>query len=291
MRCCGGGSRTSASRCTRHRSDRRSTAAATGCASTRPETSSLDTDVVVFAAGVRPRDELARDAGLRVGERGGILVDEALPDERPGRISRSASAPRSTAAATASSPPATRWPTWSSTGCSAVPRVRRCRHLDQAQAARRRRGQLRRHDRPARRRVRRPGPRPVRQAGAHRRRADAARRDPGRRRVRLRPLRAAVGGPVPGKLADFLSAGVAGRDAARRRRRCAAATTSPRTPIAGRDRRRMRRRGRASRRAPGPAPPAGPAYRCSSPCSPRPASRSPPRCASTSRTPGRSCST
>jgi nitrite reductase (NADH) large subunit len=35
----------------------------------------LDTDVVVFSAGVRPRDELARAAGLRVGERGGILVD------------------------------------------------------------------------------------------------------------------------------------------------------------------------------------------------------------------------
>jgi nitrite reductase (NADH) large subunit len=36
----------------------------------------LDTDVVVFAAGVRPRDELARAAGLPVGERGGVLVDD-----------------------------------------------------------------------------------------------------------------------------------------------------------------------------------------------------------------------
>jgi nitrite reductase (NADH) large subunit len=35
----------------------------------------LDTDVVVFSAGVRPRDELARAAGLRTGERGGVLVD------------------------------------------------------------------------------------------------------------------------------------------------------------------------------------------------------------------------
>ncbi|TML28589.1 MAG: nitrite reductase large subunit, partial [Actinobacteria bacterium] len=32
-------------------------------------------DVVVFAAGVRPRDELARAAGLAVGARGGIVVD------------------------------------------------------------------------------------------------------------------------------------------------------------------------------------------------------------------------
>jgi nitrite reductase (NADH) large subunit len=38
--------------------------------------SSLDTDLVVFSAGVRPRDQLARDSGLPVGERGGIVVDE-----------------------------------------------------------------------------------------------------------------------------------------------------------------------------------------------------------------------
>jgi nitrite reductase (NADH) large subunit len=36
----------------------------------------LDVDVVVFSAGIRPRDQLARDAGLAVGERGGITVDE-----------------------------------------------------------------------------------------------------------------------------------------------------------------------------------------------------------------------
>ncbi|MGH3907479.1 MAG: nitrite reductase large subunit NirB [Pseudonocardiaceae bacterium] len=35
----------------------------------------LDTDLVVFSAGIRPRDQVARDAGLRVGERGGVLVD------------------------------------------------------------------------------------------------------------------------------------------------------------------------------------------------------------------------
>jgi nitrite reductase (NADH) large subunit len=35
----------------------------------------LGTDLVVFAAGVRPRDELARAAGLAVGARGGIVVD------------------------------------------------------------------------------------------------------------------------------------------------------------------------------------------------------------------------
>jgi nitrite reductase (NADH) large subunit len=35
----------------------------------------LDLDVVVFSAGVRPRDELAREAGLAIGDRGGVLVD------------------------------------------------------------------------------------------------------------------------------------------------------------------------------------------------------------------------
>ena len=36
----------------------------------------LDVDLVVFSAGIRPRDQLARDAGLEVGERGGVSVDE-----------------------------------------------------------------------------------------------------------------------------------------------------------------------------------------------------------------------
>ncbi|WP_329554991.1 nitrite reductase large subunit NirB [Streptomyces sp. NBC_00696] len=38
--------------------------------------SELPTEMVVFSAGVRPRDQLARDCGLSVGERGGIAVDE-----------------------------------------------------------------------------------------------------------------------------------------------------------------------------------------------------------------------
>lgn len=37
----------------------------------------LPVDLVVFSAGVRPRDELARAAGLTVGERGGVAVDES----------------------------------------------------------------------------------------------------------------------------------------------------------------------------------------------------------------------
>ncbi|HWU33486.1 MAG TPA: nitrite reductase large subunit NirB, partial [Marmoricola sp.] len=34
-------------------------------------------DIVVFATGVRPRDELAREAGLLMGERGGVVVDDS----------------------------------------------------------------------------------------------------------------------------------------------------------------------------------------------------------------------
>ncbi|MBQ1082426.1 MULTISPECIES: nitrite reductase large subunit NirB [unclassified Nocardiopsis] len=38
--------------------------------------SHLDTDLVVFSVGIRPRDDLARAAGLEVGERGGIVIDD-----------------------------------------------------------------------------------------------------------------------------------------------------------------------------------------------------------------------
>ncbi|MFT9257153.1 MAG: nitrite reductase large subunit NirB [Acetobacter sp.] len=37
--------------------------------------SSLETDMVVFSAGIRPNDRIARDAGLAVGARGGVVID------------------------------------------------------------------------------------------------------------------------------------------------------------------------------------------------------------------------
>jgi nitrite reductase (NADH) large subunit len=43
----------------------------------------LDTQMVVFSAGIRPRDELARSSGLSVGERGGIVVDDDLRTSDP----------------------------------------------------------------------------------------------------------------------------------------------------------------------------------------------------------------
>ncbi|MDG4862125.1 nitrite reductase large subunit NirB [Streptomyces sp. T-3] len=45
--------------------------------------SDIATDLVVFSAGVRPRDALARDCGLLVGERGGITVDEQCRTSDP----------------------------------------------------------------------------------------------------------------------------------------------------------------------------------------------------------------
>ncbi len=35
----------------------------------------LDTDIIVFSAGIRPRDELARQAKLTMGERGGVVIN------------------------------------------------------------------------------------------------------------------------------------------------------------------------------------------------------------------------
>ena len=43
----------------------------------------LETDVLVFSAGIRPRDELARECGLAVGERGGIVIDEYCATSDP----------------------------------------------------------------------------------------------------------------------------------------------------------------------------------------------------------------
>lgn len=43
----------------------------------------IDAGVVVFAAGVRPRDELARDAGLQLAERGGVLTDLSCATSDP----------------------------------------------------------------------------------------------------------------------------------------------------------------------------------------------------------------
>ncbi len=45
--------------------------------------SALETDIVLFSAGIRPRDELARNANLEIGPRGGIVIDEACRSSDP----------------------------------------------------------------------------------------------------------------------------------------------------------------------------------------------------------------
>ncbi len=43
----------------------------------------LETDMVVFSAGIRPRDELARVSGIEVGERGGIVINDSCRTSDP----------------------------------------------------------------------------------------------------------------------------------------------------------------------------------------------------------------
>ena len=45
--------------------------------------SHLETDMIVFSAGIRPRDELARACGLEVGARGGIVIDNSCLTSDP----------------------------------------------------------------------------------------------------------------------------------------------------------------------------------------------------------------
>ncbi|TML07228.1 MAG: nitrite reductase (NAD(P)H), partial [Actinobacteria bacterium] len=44
---------------------------------------SLDIDVLVVAAGIRPRDELARRCGLEIGARGGVVIDDSCRTSDP----------------------------------------------------------------------------------------------------------------------------------------------------------------------------------------------------------------
>ncbi|MBW4421762.1 MAG: nitrite reductase large subunit NirB [Myxacorys californica WJT36-NPBG1] len=43
----------------------------------------LQTDMIVFSAGIRPRDDLARDCNLMIGDRGGIVINESCQTSDP----------------------------------------------------------------------------------------------------------------------------------------------------------------------------------------------------------------
>ncbi|WP_218950248.1 nitrite reductase large subunit NirB [Acinetobacter sp. YH16044] len=45
--------------------------------------SELETDIILFSAGIRPRDELARQSGLAIGERGGIVINDYCQTSNP----------------------------------------------------------------------------------------------------------------------------------------------------------------------------------------------------------------
>src|SRR5690606_32788398 len=44
---------------------------------------SLETDIILFSAGIRPRDQLARDCGLELGQRGGIVINNQCKTSDP----------------------------------------------------------------------------------------------------------------------------------------------------------------------------------------------------------------
>lgn len=43
----------------------------------------LETDIILFSAGIRPRDELARQSSLLIGERGGIIINDYCQTSHP----------------------------------------------------------------------------------------------------------------------------------------------------------------------------------------------------------------
>lgn len=47
------------------------------------DNSSIPTDILVISAGIKPRDELAKKIGLQTGQRGGIVVDNAMRTSNP----------------------------------------------------------------------------------------------------------------------------------------------------------------------------------------------------------------
>ena len=45
--------------------------------------SELETDMIVFSAGIRPRDEIAKSCGLEIGDRGGIIINDYCQTSDP----------------------------------------------------------------------------------------------------------------------------------------------------------------------------------------------------------------
>ena len=134
----------------------------------------VEAQVVVFSAGIRPRDDLARECDLEVAPRGGVLVDEQCRTADPHVFAiGECAAPGGTMYGLVA--PGYAMAEVVVDALLDGPRhLHRRRHVDQAQAPRRRRGELRRRVRDHRRRARAD----LRRRG--RRRLQEARRQRGR---------------------------------------------------------------------------------------------------------------
>ena len=82
-RCCATRSRRSACTCTWAWPPRPSSATSRSRALRFSDQPDLPVDLVIVSAGIRPRDDLARGAGLETAQRGGIVVDDALQTSDP----------------------------------------------------------------------------------------------------------------------------------------------------------------------------------------------------------------
>jgi NADPH-dependent 2,4-dienoyl-CoA reductase/sulfur reductase-like enzyme len=71
-----------------------------------------ETDMIVFSAGIRPRDELARQCVLAIGPRGGVVIDERTVAPAITTSTPLASARHGATKPSAWWPPATTWPVW-----------------------------------------------------------------------------------------------------------------------------------------------------------------------------------
>ena len=106
----------------------------------------IDTGLVVFATGVRPRDELARDAGLDIAERGGVLTDLSCATHNSNIFAVGEVAAIEGRCYGLVGPGLHECRGRRRTDCSVAQRNSPVRHVDQAQTAGCRHGQLRRRD-------------------------------------------------------------------------------------------------------------------------------------------------
>ena len=157
----------------------------------------LPVDMVIVSAGIRPRDELAREAGVRVGQRGGIAVDDSLATSAPNVYAIGECALHRDGVYGLVAPGYAMADVLAARLCGADRTFDGRRPLDRAQAARRRRRELRRPvrgrvGRRGRERVRRRAARDLPEAPVLARGRAAGRRDPRGRRGALRRAARAV---------------------------------------------------------------------------------------------------